>query len=183
MEAFQGSSGGWVTEHLRPAALQGPPVHLAFVFGSDRTPTGGEGWYIDQVKVETRDEGAPICQVTEWPGSVPATVAFELVAPDTIEASWDAVVQRGDGCRARPTRSRPAISTCCSAGGSYSHAPVDDLCDRRSPATFTPGAGNEYYLVLPNLDGREGGAGADSYGAARPLSAAACGLYREAVCP
>jgi hypothetical protein len=182
MEAFQGSSEGWITSTFDLLPYKGRRVHLAFVFGSDLTPTGGEGWYIDDVKVETHLEGDPICQVAEWPGVVPATAHYELLAADTIEASWS------DACNAAtvPTQAysvQVGDLDLLHAGGGYSHAPLGDRCDLVSPASFTPGAGNEYYLVLPNLEGREGGAGTDSSGTPRPLSDAACGLYREAVCP
>jgi len=182
MEGFQGSSSGWVTDTFDLLAYKGGGVHLAFVFGSDRTPTGGEGWYIDQVTVETHEAGAPICQVADWPGVVPATSRFELVAPDTLEASWSPSCNAATA-PAQTYSVQAGDLDLLRAGGGYSHVPVEERCDLTSPASFTPGTGNEYYLVLPNLDGREGGAGADSNGVARPLWLAACGLYREAACP
>jgi len=70
------------------------------------------------------------------------------------------------------------------ASGSYSHAPVGGLCGLLPPATFTPGPGNEYYLVVPNASGaREGGAGADSSGAPRPQTSTVCGSRHAAACP
>ena len=68
------------------------------------------------------------------------------------------------------------------AGGAYTHVPVDDDCDRLLTSTFTPGTGNEYYLVVTSGDGREGGAGADSSGTPRPQPSSTCGIRRE-TCP
>ena len=75
-------------ENILPVGVAGlVAAGLAFVFASDRQSAAGEGWYIDEVKMESLVPGDPICQVTEWPGSVPATVMYDLVAPDTIDLS------------------------------------------------------------------------------------------------
>jgi hypothetical protein len=180
--AFHGSSGGWVTSTFDLLPYVGKRVYLAFVFGSDNRVATGEGWYIDDVLVEVQQNGAAICDVTEWPGSVPANVSFSLVAPGTVEATW------GDACNlgAVPGQTYSVQSgdlDTLHASGTYTHAPVDGLCDQTSPHTFGAGAGNEYYLVLPNLGGREGGGGTDSSGASRPQGAGTCGPQREAACP
>jgi hypothetical protein len=180
-EAFQGSSGGWVTSSFDLMEFVGRRIYLAFVFGSDQLDSGGEGWYIDQVTVVTHTNGAAICDVTQWPGSVPATVHFELVGTDTIETTWD------DSCN---VASYPGQTYSIQAGdldllrsgGTYTHAPVAGLCNRTSPSTFTAGGGSEYYLVVPNADGREGGAGEGS-GGPRPQASQVCGERREAGCP
>jgi hypothetical protein len=182
MEAFQGSSGGWITSTFDLLPYRGSRIYLAFVFGSDMTTTGGEGWYIDQVTVETRPLGDPVCQIAAWPGSVPATVMFEVAGAGTIEAAWAASCNE---------LAAPGQTYSVQAGdldllhgsGAYTHAALEGLCDRSSPATFTAGPGNEYYLVVPNLDGRDGGAGAATDGTPRTSGAGTCGVYREAVCP
>jgi hypothetical protein len=68
------------------------------------------------------------------------------------------------------------------AFGTYSHAPVGGDCARVSPSVFTPGPGNEYYVVVPNHDGREGGAGLDSAGVARPQTSLTCGPREADLC-
>ena len=179
-EAFHGSSNGWVDASFDLLPYLGHRVWLAFVFGSENEPGGGEGWYVDDVAVTTWSVGGPVCDTALWPGTVPPEIVFALVAPDTIEAAW------GDSCNAAEV---PGQTYSILAGnldllaldGGYSHAPVDGRCDRVSPAAFTPGPGNEYYLVVPQLDGRVGGAGASSLGVPRPAGSA-CGLPREAVC-
>jgi hypothetical protein len=181
-EAFQGSSGGWVTSTFDLTVYRGRRIWLAFAFASDRQTAAGEGWYIDQVKVESLVPGAPICQVTEWPGSVPSTVLFNLVAPGSIVATWDPSCNIG----AVPGQSysiQAGDLDLLQATGVYSHAPVDGLCDRNSPATFAPGSGSEYYLLIPNSGGYEGGAGVDSDGWPRSSPGAVCGLQQAAECP
>jgi len=182
-EGFLGSSGGWVTSTFDLLPYKGKRVYLAFVFGSDNRVAAGEGWYIDQVRVDVEQQGAPICQVVEWPGSVPADVSFRLVGPGTIEAAWS------DSCN---LGSPPAQTYSVQAGdldalrasGTYGHAPVDGRCDHVSPTTFAHGPGNEYYLVLPNDGGaHEGGAGAGPSGAARPQTSQLCGIRRVGACP
>jgi hypothetical protein len=180
-EAFQGSSGGWVTSSFDLTPYLGRRIYLAFVFASGWQVTTAEGWYIDQVTVETLQNGDPICQVVQWPGSVSPTVSYDLVAPGTIESSWE------ESCNAATL---PGQSYSIQAGdldllhatGTYSHAPVDGRCDLGSPASFAPGAGNEYYLLVPNDGGHEGGAGADSTGTPRPSTSPVCG-ERRVGCP
>jgi len=180
-EAFQGSSGGWVTSLFDLTRYVGDQVYLSFVFGSDRNPGAGEGWYIDQVHVEYQMLGDPVCDVALWPGVVDSA-HFSLLGPDTIEASWS------DSCNAAAF---PEQAYSIQAGdldalhatGSYSHAPVGGQCDLISASAFTPGPGSEYYLIVPAGDGREGGAGADSAGTPRPQAGPGCGLRRVGDCP
>jgi hypothetical protein len=61
--------------------------------------------------------------------------------------------------------------------------PVNDQCDLASSTSFSPGPGDEYYLVVPVGDGREGGAGPDSAGTERPQPGTVCGVRRVATCP
>jgi hypothetical protein len=180
-QAFQGSSGGWVTSTFDLTPYKGEKVWLAFVFGSDFDPASGEGWYIDDVKIETETLGAPICQVSDWPGRVPATTRFALVGENLIEASW--APSCNEDSVSGQTYSVQAGRLADLRGGTYAHAPVAGRCDRLSPATFTPAAGNEYYLVVPSYDGRQGGAGTRSDGGERPLPDATCGVPREGACP
>jgi len=179
-DAFQGSSGGWITSQFDLMQYKGRPVYLAFVFGSDNNAAAGEGWYIDQFKVEYQQLGSPLCDVAAWPGEV-ATAQFELLAPDTIDASWD------DSCNlldfpGQTYSIQAGDLDALRAGGNYTHQPLDGLCDRTATTSFTPGAGNEYYLIVPAGDGREGGAGTDSAGVARPQPTTVCGERRVA-CP
>ena len=180
LEAFHGSSNGWVEASFDLLPYLGRRVYLAFVFGSANETGGGEGWYVDDLSVRTWTGGEPVCDTAGWPGTVPPAMVFNLVAPDTIEAVW------GDSCNADevPGQTYAILAgdlDLLSLDGGYSHAPVDGRCDLVSPATFTPGPANEYFLVVPHLDGRVGGAGADSSGMPRPVGSA-CGLAREATC-
>jgi hypothetical protein len=182
-EAFQGSSGDWITSTFDLTEHIGRRIWLAFVFGSDNINNdNAEGWYIDRVKIETLGLGAPLCEIAGWPGSVPPTVTFGRPDAQTIEATWE------DSCN---LESVPGQTYSIQSGdldalhssGSYSHVPVDGTCDRLSSSAFAPGAGNEYYLLVPNSDGREGGAGTDSNGSSRPPAGAGCGELREGDCP
>lgn len=181
-QAFTGSSGGWVTSTFDLTAYAGDTVWLAFVFGSDdRRQNDGEGWYVDRVTVEIREPGEPTCDVVRWPGSVPADVRFDRLAGGDVRATW------GDACNLAEV---PGQAYAVQAGtlaslraGGYDHAPVGDRCDRSSPAEFTPGPQDAYFLVVPVGDGREGGAGAASDGTARPQVAPTCGPVRVEACP
>jgi hypothetical protein len=98
-----------------------------------------------------------------------------------VQASWSA------SCNAGAVPQSYSIQAgdldLLQSAGSYTHAPVGGQCNRTSPSTFTPGAGSEYYLVVPNAQGREGGHGSASSGDARPQVSTACGERRVAVCP
>ena len=122
------------------------------------------------------------CTVVDWPGSVPPTVAFELLSPGTIEASWDGTCNDATLPGQQYSVQVGDLDT-LHASGVYTHAPFGDLCNLASPAPFTHGSGNEYYLVLPNEGGREGGGGPTSTGESRPATSTVCGEPREAVCP
>jgi photosystem II stability/assembly factor-like uncharacterized protein len=69
------------------------------------------------------------------------------------------------------------------SSGTYTHAPVGGVCSQISPAVFTPGSGDEYYLVVPNFGGHEGGAGTDSNGVDRPQVSTQCGPRQMSPCP
>jgi hypothetical protein len=174
---FQGTSDGWVTSTFDLTRYRGRRVHLAFVYEGGTEVA--EGWTLDQVQVATLGPAAPVCHVTEWPASVPPTAIFRLVGAD-VEASW------APSCNVADIGQSYSIHAgdldLLQATGTFTHAPVDGACGLTSPATFTPGAGNQYYLVVPNVEGREGGHGAQSSGVARPQPSVVCGERREAVC-
>ena len=181
--AFTGVSGGWVTSTFDLSAYVGRTIWLAFVFGSDRFASANEGWYLDLVKVESKKPGAPVCQVTRWPGAVPGTATFDLMPTGDVEATWPSTCNSA----AVPGQSysiQAGDLDVLAATGSYTHAPVGGSCTLTSPASFTPGAGNEYYLIVPNSGGvREGGAGSDSVGSPRPQPSAVCGARHVEACP
>lgn len=70
-----------------------------------------------------------------------------------------------------------------SLGSFASHVPV--LCSTAgaTTATFTPAAGNRYYLVVPNNGLREGSYGVTGAGVRRPPSQAACLWQSHGGCP
>lgn len=179
---FSGNSGGWITSTFDMTSYRGKRVFLAFVFASDRNKSAFEGWYIDEVTVESSVQGDPICQVIEWPGQVGNSAGFLPAAGGDIEASW------GPSCNeaALPGQSYAlevgALDTLAS-DGTYTHAALDGVCSRTSPLIFTPGSAQEYYLVIPNEGGREGGAGTDASGNSRPQADGSCGEPREGACP
>lgn len=181
--AFHGNSGGWVTSTFDLTPYRGSIVYLAFVFGSDdRRQNDGEGWYVDQVHIEIQEPGPVTCDVIRWPGSVEGTVRFDRVAGNDVQATWT------ESCNSLEV---PGQTYSIQAGdlnllqssGQYTHAPLGDQCGYTSPATFTPGAGAQYYLVVPGLGGREGGSGLDSTGTPRPQTSSVCGEVRVETCP
>ncbi|RMG47402.1 MAG: hypothetical protein D6718_03755 [Acidobacteria bacterium] len=176
-EAFTGDSGGWVTTTFDLSAYIGRRIWLAFVFGSDSSADSLEGWWIDEVKVESEKDGPPVCGVTGWPGEVPPTARFERLASGDVQASWD------PSCNDAAVPGQTyAIEggdlDALAAGGTFSHAAIGGRCDRLSPDTFTPAAGNRYWLIVASTGVREGAPG---FG--RPHTDATCGPPREAACP
>ena len=181
-DTFRGSSEGWVTSTFDLTKFKGRRIYLAFVYDGDENGAIEDGWTIDQATVEFLGIGLPFCDLTLWPGSVPSDARFNLVGTDSIEAVW------GDSCNAgefpgQTYSVQVGDLDALHAGGTYSHAPVDARCDLVSPGTFSAGGGNEYYLIAPNAEGREGGQGTGSNGSARPQTSALCGERREATCP
>ena len=180
-QAYHGNSGGWTTATFDLFPYKGNTVYIAFVFGSDSLPTVDEGWYIDNIFFEYEENGASVCEPLNWPGIVPQDVLFGINGPGTVEATW------GDSCNIGIV---PGQQYSIHAGdlsllrttGTYNHAPVDGLCDKTSPATFSYGPGLQYFLVLPNDGAREGGAGTDSLGNPRPAPFNVCGEQRIGTC-
>ena len=184
LQAFQGDSGGWTTASFDLLPFRGQRIHLAFLFSSGRGTPEGEGWWIDDVQIDVQLPGPAVCDVTQWPGSIPATVQFDLVGPDSIQASWGATCN--DGTVPGQTYSIQAGDLdALRATGSYNHAAIGGSCDQLSPALFAPGAPtNEYFLVVPADATHQGSSGRDSTGAARPSTDPTCGaLIRETSCP
>ncbi|RMF72091.1 MAG: hypothetical protein D6738_12250 [Acidobacteria bacterium] len=176
-DAFSGDSGDWITSTFDLSAYVGRKVYIAFVFGSDSGANTQEGWWIDEVRIESEKDGPPICDTTEWPGEVPPTALFERLAGGDVQATWEAscneaglpdqtyAIEEGDLDALFSTRT-------------WTHAPVAGRCDRLSPDTFTPGAGNRYWLITPTTGTREG-----SLGYGRPHADTTCGAPREGACP
>jgi hypothetical protein len=182
--AFQGSSNGWVTSTFDLTAYRGKTVWIALVFGSDSLRQGdGEGWYVDRFRVEVETPAPVVCDVIRWPGSIPqGSLTIDRGVGADLVASW------GASCNAAAV---PGQTYAIHAGslatlratGTYVHAPLGGACNRVSPASFSPGAADEYYLVSPVAPGYEGGLGTDGAGAPRPQGAETCGLARAESCP
>jgi hypothetical protein len=178
--AFQGPSGGWVTSLFDLLPYKGGRIWISFVFGSDIKISSGEGWYIDEAVIQIQQTGPPACDIARWPGVVPSA-HFDLLDATTIEASWGAACNLGEFPEQTYSIQAGDLDV-LSGGGGYTHTPVGDQCDLLSTTTFSPGPGNEYYLVAPVGEGREGGVGIDSAGSARPQQSDVCGARRVA-CP
>jgi hypothetical protein len=133
----------------------------------------------ETVEFITHAPGIPKCDVSKWPGRVLSST-FRLIGA-SIEASWANSCNQAD--LAQTYSIQAGDLDLLQATGSYTHAPLGGSCNRVSPSVFTPGAGNEYYLIVPNAVGREGGLGAHSNGEPRPHLDGTCGEPREAVCP
>ena len=176
-EGFAGTSDGWTTSLFDLSAHRGKRVWVALVY--ENGVAGEDEWTVRQAEAMAFVPGNPICDVTPWPGSVPTTALFGRAGSD-LEAFW------GDSCNAGEfggqTYSVHAGDLQTLQSGTFTHVAVGSACDLVSPATFTPGPGDEYYLIVPNAAGREGGYGAGSGGASRPQVDATCGAQREAVC-
>jgi hypothetical protein len=69
-----------------------------------------------------------------------------------------------------------------SVGTFMSHVPVVCSTAGLKTATFTPAAGDLYYLVVPNNGNREGSYGFTSANAERPVSTAACFVQQIGPC-
>jgi hypothetical protein len=68
--------------------------------------------------------------------------------------------------------------------GSFpSHHPVQCTTGGATSATFTPAAGNRYYLAVPRKSTREGSYGKNSSGLERPVGTPECVLQLLAECP
>jgi len=182
LDAFQGDSGGWTFDNFNLMPYVGQTVYLAFVFGSDFQGTVGEGWYVDDIKVDVQQMGASICETVHWPSQVPQTVQFDRGAAGSVDASWSDACNVGD-LPAQQYSIQVGDLDLLHATGSYSHMPRSGACGLSSPANFTAGAGNEYYLVVPNEGGHDGGAGVDSSGNPRAATNNVCGESRIAICP
>ncbi|HEX6852708.1 MAG TPA: hypothetical protein VF139_15030 [Candidatus Polarisedimenticolaceae bacterium] len=182
--AFQGSSNGWVTSTFDLTAHRGKTIWIALVFGSDGGRQGdGEGWYVDRFRVEIETPAPLVCNVIRWPGSIPeGSLTLDKAAGSDLVASWGASCN-ATGVPGQTYAIHAGNLATLRASGTYAHAPIGGACNRVSPASFTPGAVDEYYLVAPVAPGYEGGLGTNGAGAPRPQGAGTCGLARAEGCP
>jgi hypothetical protein len=173
---FRSVDGGATFEPYMEGLPQGLVVtDLRYSEGPDMITMGTYGRGAWQTTIGQVGAGAP-------PGTVTDGVSFELLEGGDIEATWP------DACNAGLL---PGQSYSIQVGdldqlhgsGAYDHSPLGDDCTLSSPWTFTPGSGNEYYLVVPNVGLREGGAGVDSDGALRPQTSTLCGSREIGDCP
>jgi hypothetical protein len=67
-------------------------------------------------------------------------------------------------------------------GSFASHVPLTCSTGGQKTLTFTPAAGDAYYLIVPQNGNREGSYGFDGAGAERPASAAACFVQQIGPC-
>jgi hypothetical protein len=67
--------------------------------------------------------------------------------------------------------------------GSWDHLPVTCSAGTDRSESFTPGAGDRYFLVAPLAGGAEGRIGSGSSGLPRPASSAACAPREATGCP
>jgi hypothetical protein len=82
-----------------------------------------------------------------------------------IALTWSA------GCLATDSDSEIYEGT---VGNFTSHVPIARTTAGATTATFAPGTGSRYYLVVPTNDAGEGSYGLGVGGAQRPVSATAC---------
>ena len=101
-------------------------------------------------------------------GDVPGTPLTVRAAGNDVTLTWSSSCMAGDADYAVYEGQ---------IGDFKSHVPVGSPTCTTSgvtKATFTPGSGSRYYLVVPQGDVREGSYGSDSEGIPRPPSTAAC---------
>jgi len=113
-------------------------------------------------------------------GRVPGDLAAE--APLTVSKSGgDITLSWTAGCLGTDTDSEIYEGA---VGGTFNtHVPVVCSTGGATTRTFTPGAGNRYYLVVPTNGFSDGSYGKGVGGAERPFSASACHLQSLAPCP
>jgi len=173
---FRSVDGGATFEPYMDGLPQGLVVtDLRYSEGPDVITMGTYGRGAWQVAVGSIGAGVP-------PGTVTETVRFDLLESGEVEASWT------EACNAGLL---PSQNYSIQAGdleqlhgaGEYTHVPLGADCARSSPATFTPGSQNEYYVIVPNTGVAEGGAGFDADGALRPQTSTLCGTREIGDCP
>ncbi len=128
--------------------------------------------------------GACPCLAVTRPGRVPdgaqipglpVRVSRNLAIPPYLDIAWSA------SCSSSATDYAIYQGQ---AGSWTSHAPVTCSTGGALAATFAPGSGNRYFLVVPLTTEVEGSYGVDSAGADRLPSASACRSRSVAgVCP
>jgi hypothetical protein len=173
---FRSVDGGVSFEPYMVGLPQGVVItDLRYNEGPDVITLGSYGRGAWQVAVGPLGAGFP-------PGTVPGSVGFSLLEGGDVEATWPESCNAGVLAGQRYSIQAGDLDT-LRTSGAYTHATVDADCDRSSPAVFTPGPGNEYYLIVPNVGLREGGAGTDSTGVLRPQGSDVCGTREIGECP
>lgn len=116
--------------------------------------------------------GTPAGRVPAGDPEAPLTVA--------LNPNGDLTLQWGASCLQTDTDYEVYEGT---IGAYYSHSPK--LCSTGGSlsATFTPGSGSRYYLIVPRNTSSEGSYGLDSNGDERPAGSPACGVRRIDACP
>jgi len=182
------SSGWWVDD----IALSGATWRRLAAVPADQTQlqvTGKtDGEYFYRVQSVFTDgstsafgnvEGIVVLGPGTPAGRVPAS------APDvplTLErsASGDLTLRWGASCS--PTDADYEVYE-GTIGAYYSHSPKLCTTGGSLTATFTPGGGNRYYLIVPHNVSSEGSYGLDGNGMERPEGSPTCVLRRIASCP
>lgn len=145
-------------------ANRNPSFRIRFRLTSDNVGTGA-GWNVDDIRLfgVTSDSCEPVARAT--PGSVGSLTVGKAGA--NLNLSWS----NDCGGTTRYGIYRGQLSS-----GYGSIAPVPGQCDVTGSSISIPqGAGSaDFYLVVPNDGGFEGGYGFNSSGAARAPSANAC---------
>jgi hypothetical protein len=98
----------------------------------------------------------------------------------TKVASGDLTLEWGESCNTGDTDYEVYEGT---LGDFTSHSPLVCSTSGALEWTFTPAAGDTYYLIVPRNASREGSYGLDSSGNERPVGAEACLVQRIESCP
>jgi Zn-dependent metalloprotease len=167
-EAFSGSDGGSVNGSWGESQVDlglyadaGDTIRLRFDFGVDGC-NGLQGWYVDDVRVCTAENGA---------GRVPNGATVPGPALTLAKAGSDLVLAWGDSCTVGDEDYAVYEGT---LGSFASHAPRQCSTLGATSTTLAPSAGSHYYLVVPRSADREGSYGTDSSGNPRPPAASPC---------
>lgn len=160
-EGQAGGSWGQSQIDLSPFADAGDTIRLRFDLGVDGC-NGLFGWYVDNLRVCTSENGAGRVPDGASVGGTPLTMGKS--GPD-VSLSWGASCVASDSdyevYEGTLTDFSSHVSRTCSTGGATAW-------------TLTPAAGSRYYLVVPRSVDREGSYGVDGAGAARAAAGLPC---------